>query len=361
MPRFPGLSVPIAHAVVANAGFAGAPAAVAQRSERIATLDFLRGIAISMVICGHFLPQRLVFGEIGASLATLGRGGVIVFFLLSGYLIFKSLQSCNIGVFLCRRFFKIFPAYWLNLLVLFIVGRLGFGLAIHSNATYLANFTMVSDLFRLPNVSNVYWTLLIEVKFYVFIALYFHFLKNRFVSAAPVLFTLANAAMFVLRGQASQLLTYFPVFFVGIQVFLAEKSGWTGLSLLRLALTALLAGLNVALFDGIYPLWSMVYILGGAVAMAGLLQSGFSTALLAFFGKVSYSNYLYHTLVGYSLLDWIGRQQTVVGNLMAVVGVVALSTWVAYLSYILVEMPSVRFCKTHEPRFLGQLSRVWKR
>ncbi|MCQ8180240.1 acyltransferase [Methylomonas sp. SURF-1] len=361
MPHFPGLSVPIAHAVVANAGFAGAPTAVAQRGERIATLDFFRGIAILMVICGHFLPQRLVFGNLATSFATMGRGGVIVFFLLSGYLIFKSLQNCNIGAFLCRRFFKIFPAYWLNLLVLFIAGQLGFGLAIHSNATYLANFTMLSDLFRLPNVSNVYWTLLIEVKFYVFIALYSHFLKNRFVSAAPVLFTLANAAMFVLRGQASQLLTFFPVFFVGIQVFQAEKSDWAGVSLLRLALTALLAGLNVAVFDGIYPLWSMAYILGGAAAMAGLLQSGFSMALLAFFGKVSYSNYLYHTLVGYSAFEWIGRQQSLAGNLLAVAVVVVVSTWVAYLSYILVELPSVRFCKTHEAQFLGQLSRFWKR
>ncbi|WFP50645.1 acyltransferase [Methylomonas sp. EFPC3] len=361
MLRFPGLSVPIAHGVAANAGFAGAPAAVAQRGERIATLDFFRGIAILMVICGHFLPQRLVFGDLAASFATMGRGGVIVFFLLSGYLIFKSLQNCNIGPFLCRRFFKIFPAYWLNLLVFFVAGQLGFGLASHSNATYLANFTMLSDLFRLPNVSNVYWTLLIEVKFYLFIALYSHFLKNRFVLAVPVLFTLANAAMFLLRGQASQLLTYFPVFFVGIQVFLAEKSDWADGSLLSLALIALLAGLNVALFDGIYPLWSMAYILGGAAAMAGLLQSGFSMALLAFFGKVSYSNYLYHTLIGYSLLDWIGRQQTFAGNLIAIVGAAVLSTWVAYLSYILVELPAVRFCKTHELRFLGRLSRVWTR
>jgi len=344
-----------------NSSIPGSAEIAASCGERIGTLDFFRGIAMLMVICGHFLPQRLVFGDFAASFATMGRGGVIVFFLLSGYLIFKSLQNCNLGAFLCRRFFKIFPAYWLNLFVLFIAGQLGFGLATHSNATYLANFAMLSDLFRLPNVSNVYWTLLIEVKFYVFIALYFHLLRIRFVAAAPLLFTLANATVFALRGQASQLLTFFPVFFVGIQVFLAEKSGWAVPSLLRLALTGLLAGLNVAWFDGIYPLWSMAYIIGGAVVMAGLLQSGFSTTLLAFFGKVSYSNYLYHTLIGYSLLEWIGLQQSLAGNLLAVAAVVTLSTWVAYLSYMLVELPAVRFCKTHEAQFLGQLSRFWKR
>ncbi|ATG91314.1 acyltransferase family protein [Methylomonas koyamae] len=349
------------HALPAAVGLDAGPAVAVQRGERIQTLDFFRGIAILMVICGHFLPQRLVFGDFAASFATMGRGGVIVFFLLSGYLIIRSLQGCSIGAFLCRRFFKIFPAYWLNLLVLFIAGQLGFGLASHSNATYLANFAMLSDLFRVANVSNVYWTLLIEVKFYVFIACYFHWFGIRFVSAVPLLFTVANATVFALRGQASQLLTFFPVFFVGIQVLLAEKSGWARSNLLRLVSTGLLAGLNVALFDGIYPLWSIAYILGGAAAMVGLLQSGFSLGLLAFFGKVSYSNYLYHTLVGYSLFEWIGRQQTVASNLIAVAAVVVVSTWVAYLSYILVELPSGRFCKVHEPRFLLRFSKLRRR
>jgi uncharacterized membrane protein len=73
---------------------------LANHSERSEPLDFFRGLAILMVIAGHFLPDRVVFGGMANAVSTLGRGGVIVFFLLSGYLIFKNLQTQKIPFFL---------------------------------------------------------------------------------------------------------------------------------------------------------------------------------------------------------------------------------------------------------------------
>lgn len=54
-----------------------------QKPGRMASLDSLRGIAILMVICAHYLPQRLAFGAAGNAISTLGRGGVIMFFCLA--------------------------------------------------------------------------------------------------------------------------------------------------------------------------------------------------------------------------------------------------------------------------------------
>jgi len=91
---------------------------------RVVALDTLRGIALLMVICAHFLPGKLIFGLAANVVSTMGRGGVILFFLLSGYLIFRNLQNQKPLVFLSRRLFKIFPAYCGNVLVIVLLGQL---------------------------------------------------------------------------------------------------------------------------------------------------------------------------------------------------------------------------------------------
>ena len=326
--------------------------AVNNSLERNESLDIFLGLGILIVITGHFLPGRLVFGNVTNLVSTLGRGGVIVFFLLSGYLIFKNLQNQKITPFLCRRFFKIFPAYWLNVLILVVLRQYVGGFEAHSAGTYLSNFFMVSDLFKTESISGVYWTLLIEVKFYIFIALYFSFLKSGYISLVLFLMIVANGLVFMLRGQASLFLTFFPVFFVGIQVFLAEKSGWERRELARLFQITVVVGLSFLFFDHIYGAWSLAYVLGGAMAMVWLLKSRFSNISLVFFGKISYSNYLYHTVVGYFLFDLIGVQETWIGNLLVVLAVTGLTALVAYVSYRAVELPFVRFWKTHESKWI---------
>ena len=344
--------MPMQYVVLPDATSRGGSPVTAGQSERIETLDFFRGLAILMVIAGHFLPERLVFGNLANAVATLGRGGVVLFFLLSSYLIFMNLKNQKITPFLCRRFFKIFPAYWLNVLVLVVFGQYVVGFQSYSTGTYLANFFMVPDLFKTDSISGVYWTLLIEVKFYIFIALYFHFLKNRFISLTLLLIILANAVVFMFRGQSSLLLTFFPVFFVGIQIFLAEESGWARRELMRLVQIAVAVGLSVLFYDHIYGAWSLAYVLGGALLMVWLLKNGFSNKSLAFFGKISYSNYLYHTVVGYFLFDLIGLQKTFIGNLLMVLAVISLTALVAYISYRVVEVPFVRFWKSHESKWI---------
>ena len=47
---------------------------------RVVALDTLRGIALLMVICAHFLPGKLVFGLAANVVLTMGKGGVILFF-----------------------------------------------------------------------------------------------------------------------------------------------------------------------------------------------------------------------------------------------------------------------------------------
>ncbi len=83
--------------------------------RRVGALDSLRGIAILMVLASHLLPPALRLPAAPRALEAVGRGGVILFFLLSGYLIFGNVRRQRASVFLRRRLFKILPSYWLSL------------------------------------------------------------------------------------------------------------------------------------------------------------------------------------------------------------------------------------------------------
>lgn len=83
--------------------------------ERIDYLDGWRGVAISLLMVGHFLPFWLVQ-------LSLGTAGVHFFFVLSGFLIARQLfvHQIPISVFYKRRISRIFPTLYLFIGVIII-------------------------------------------------------------------------------------------------------------------------------------------------------------------------------------------------------------------------------------------------
>jgi peptidoglycan/LPS O-acetylase OafA/YrhL len=98
-----------------------------------------------------------------------GRLGVVVFFAISGYVIPKSLDPGDKDAgrkFLIRRFFRLFPAYWLSIplgfaTIWWLQGR-PFPIG-----DVLLNFTMAPGLLGAKEVMGLYWTLAYELAFYV--------------------------------------------------------------------------------------------------------------------------------------------------------------------------------------------------
>jgi len=105
-------------------------------SGRIPQLDGLRGIAILLVICLHYLNDA-EHGAFGSFLYRfgccfrLGWAGVDLFFVLSGFLIGGILLDARaasnyFSTFYIRRFFRILPIYYLWV-TLFVFAALFFG------------------------------------------------------------------------------------------------------------------------------------------------------------------------------------------------------------------------------------------
>ncbi len=129
-------------------------------------LDGLRFIAIFLVLIEHFATVISRF-------ISAGYFGVDLFFVISGFLItsilLKSKESFLISYkkFIGRRTLRIFPVYYLTILILFIVGYEYVHRYLIYVLTYTYNYAWV--YYHIPtNAINHFWSLCVEEQFYLF-------------------------------------------------------------------------------------------------------------------------------------------------------------------------------------------------
>ncbi|MET0408455.1 MAG: acyltransferase family protein, partial [Hyphomicrobium sp.] len=141
---------------------------------RMHNIDALRAIAALTVLFQHVsgdiwraFPASLPYLKpVALDLFDWGRFGVVLFFLISGYVIPLSFTGPSpLQKFVISRIFRLYPAFWLS-----IVAMVG---ALHLNGVNLlptqiaANVTMAYPLFGQAAINGVFWTLIIEVMFYI--------------------------------------------------------------------------------------------------------------------------------------------------------------------------------------------------
>jgi peptidoglycan/LPS O-acetylase OafA/YrhL len=147
--------------------------------RRIVFLDCVRGVAASIVVLEHFfgLHGQHATGA-GAAPGTLsrwsveylslGRIGVVAFFLVSGYVIPLSLERQSQRTFWIRRFFRLYPVYWLAVAAYIAVSWNALTDAGSLSAQRVAlNVLMVQGAIGVVSLLPPGWTLGIELVFYV--------------------------------------------------------------------------------------------------------------------------------------------------------------------------------------------------
>ncbi|TDE27855.1 acyltransferase [Actinomadura sp. 6K520] len=180
--------------------------------SRLGWLDALRGGAALAVALHHasyvYLPSVRTWLT---DWFDPGRCGVLVFFLVSGYIIPVSLERRgSVRNFWIGRFFRIYPLLAVTCLLAvlpFLLGVLGLraGLERYSPATaVLAHTTMLQDLLDVPNAMNVLWTLSYEMAFYLLIVALFVVGGHR--RSAPVALVLTVVALVAVSLTATGLL-----------------------------------------------------------------------------------------------------------------------------------------------------------
>lgn len=125
---------------------------------RITELDALRGVAALIVLVSHYTwVYDFHFGTLAEHSFSFSNGdfGVQLFFMISGFMIFMSLEnSKTIKKFIIARFARLFPTYWLCILItlcclsIFPVPTLGN----YSLTTVLLNFSMIHGFFNINHI-----------------------------------------------------------------------------------------------------------------------------------------------------------------------------------------------------------------
>jgi len=152
-------------------------------------IEALRGIAaIAVVICHMWALTTATLFPGWQIVVGVGQWAVDVFFLLSGFLLVGYFWGDgprpSLRDFYIRRFFRIAPAYYVSLLVLFLLFA---DRAVIFSAQGLrqavANVTFTQWLFPTTatslNVNGVYWTLSLEVVLYALLPVFAYMIARR--------------------------------------------------------------------------------------------------------------------------------------------------------------------------------------
>ena len=131
--------------------------------SRIPELDLLRFLAALAVVIYHYgLPADV--GQPIARVTEFGFLGVQLFFMISGFVILWTATNKTPAEFVISRLSRLYPTFWVA--VLLTAASLYVLRGTFNPGVVLANLTMVPGPLRQPMLDKVYWTLVIEIKFY---------------------------------------------------------------------------------------------------------------------------------------------------------------------------------------------------
>ena len=133
-------------------------------------LDALRFFAAFWVMNFHYLSVLGLSNSL--HWYRYGNLGVQLFFIVSGFVIVESLQSKTIREFAILRFIRLYPLFWILCTVTFIFPYFFPHAATSSVSQYVVSMTMFGDILNeILHTSGLvdpsYWTLTIELLFYI--------------------------------------------------------------------------------------------------------------------------------------------------------------------------------------------------
>lgn len=295
--------------------------------NRMAALDGLRFLAAMFVLTFHYLGNSS--GSWGRDLgkifpsahhtASYGFLGVEFFFLISGFVICMSSWGRGLGSFFASRASRLYPAYWAAVILttlLFMV-KPAAGTAAKPSA-FLMNLTMLHFSFGVPNVDGVYWTLWLELRFYLLFALVvWRGVTYRRVVAFCLLWTAASVLIPsfnnpILHGIVQE--DYSPYFIAGIAMYLMHRYRPSPLLWAIVGTQWVLAQYQVGsrVVEGTRQTGAHLTWWGGTVLVTVFFLAVLAVSLgwldwahwrwLTFLGSLTYPLYLVHEAFGLELV-----------------------------------------------------------
>lgn len=365
-PRPPACAAP----GTAVSGLAAAPAG--QRHYNV--LHMLRGVAALWVVLFHIHALGVTDAFEGdwprflyMTLFDFGRGGVAIFFVLSGFVIAHSLSDkavdghCFVRFFV-RRSLRLDPPYFVSIALCLAVAaafavRRGEDPLTFGIGDILAHMFYLQELLQIDAISVVFWTLTYELQFYLVYAGVLaiqHRLGRRAANgllvpaldAAMLAAALAGALLGPGWAMHGLFLNFWYAFYLGVAVQRSAKG--------RLArvVVIVLAGAMLATAGGTHEVFNTPAALTGLglllLTVANRLDARTAPRPLMLLGTISYSLYLTHVpvlLVALSAASALRAAGGPFGTWLAVALQLGLALGAASVFWWAIERPSQAWSK----------------
>lgn len=328
----------------------GRPHGDAQGTARVTELDALRGLAALAVVTFHYTTfYQIVFGHrqpLGFDFAA-GNYGVHLFFLISGYVIFMTLERTRSAMdFVVSRFSRLYPAYWVALAttaaVVYTIGTPSQRLPLEH---VLVNITMTPEILGYEPLDGSYWTLEVELFFYAQMLFWYmvgqlgriHWIILGWLALACFhAYRVHHGLHFSHTLREVLLLLYIPFFAIGILFYRIQTRRdplWKNIALIALSVAAVAYS-----GEPVHLLVALVCIAIFALFVTGNLR-WLRGRVFVFLGGISYSLYLLHQAIGFAVIHRL--EALGVHSWLAVLAAVALSLSLATLLNRWVERPAM--------------------
>ena len=321
-------------------------------NQRFHEIDLLRGLACVAVVAYHYLSRGQHGGWITSAthpaieaVVRYGYLGVHLFFMVSGFVIFMSAQGSSVRNFAASRAARLYPALWVAAPL-----TVAFAWAFHrtefevSLSTLLINLTMVPQWFKVEFVDGAYWSLAVELQFYLLVALAIAFnglRRPQTCVAAWLAISAVNALRPMYPLEFWLAAKWAPLFCAGICFYLIATRGRSPARLGLIACSYVLAVFYEAGPD----------LRGSAAGAPDLAKAGVEVAVLTAFyalffgftasqkrlkrtpvsvwaGLLTYPVYLLHQNIGYIVLEALAPSGLGFGlRVLLTAAVIAVLAW----------------------------------
>lgn len=294
--------------------------------KRISHLDGMRGLAILMVFFYHAYSR---WNDLLGYNDAIGNGGVIqhfhlgvqLFFLISGFVILLSLQRATSFIpFMYRRWLRLFPAMLICTVIIVLTADI-FDERVSGDRSWTAILPglIFLDPYVLKQVTGIefssldgpFWSIYVEMKFYVFAALFYFWLGSRkmvhAVFGCYLAWLLGGYLQDVTGLRSVQLghsvlnnldFEYFGWFSAGAAIMLGTI-GETGLRARNWFIYGVFIAITVSLIEfsknipGLFLSILVITIFSGSMK-SEKIKNYLSMPIFLWFGFVSYPLYLIH-------------------------------------------------------------------
>lgn len=276
-----------------------------------------------------------------------GNLGVQLFFIISGFVIIESLQGKTFKEFATSRFIRIVPIFWILCTATYLLTLFVPGAKIPLFSEYMISMTMFADIINgaarnhLNLVDPAYWTLTVELIFYLTIAIFTYFFSFKKIRYFLLSWFVISVLSFIYKVDQTFIMKLFLVRHASYFIFgsalalIATKEAentyekyfdWTLLFSSAIysvfihtkAIPAYLSPLPID--NTIISLLIIIFFIGvfGLVYLSPYIKNKKVIKMLLVLGTISYPLYLIHQKIGNTLINYFTNTFNLSWNTVAI-------------------------------------------